>query len=157
MVSAMTATIVLIALVAVMGTVLVSSMGKNVNELRDSTNDKIKLGYIIDGNRLTIVDITGNVPVPPGMIKINPTDNANVIPANVMWIGKNKYSIQAGTSITNNLNQKINLKVFYDNYPVIDASLGPGSDTPGSSSASDFVNGTCNSCNANGNTISFSS
>ncbi len=157
MVNKMTATIVLIAITAVLAMLFFSSADKSAGTLGGSAKDKIKVGYIVNGNRLTIVDITGNntVPVPPGMMTIYSADKISPIGANIFWRGNYKNQIQAGMSITNNIDQGINLKMFYDNYPIVDAVLGSGSNTLVRTNLSSFENGTCNGCTAS-SSITFS-
>ncbi len=150
MVNKITATILLIAITAVLAMILFSSADKSGGTVTQATNPHIKVGYIVNGNRLTVVDITGNnsVPIPPGMMTIYSVDKASPIGADILWRGSYKNMIQAGTSITNNIDQGINLKMFYDNYPVIDAVVGPGYNTLINASLSSFGNGSCDGCTA---------
>ncbi len=156
MVNKMTATIILIAITAVLAIILFSSADKSEGTFIQTAKEKIKVGYIVNGNRLTVIDITGNdtVPIPPGMMTIYSADTASPIGADILWRGSYRNMIQAGTSITNNIGQGINLKMFYDNYPLIDAVVGPGSNTLMNANLSSFGNGTCDGCVAN-STINF--
>jgi hypothetical protein len=155
MVSKKTATILLIAITAVLAMILFSSIDKGASTV--SGNTKVKIGYIVNGNRLTVVDITGNnnVPIPPGMITINSVDEANPIGANMMWKGNTKNQIQAGTTITNNIDERIKLKMFYENYPIIDAVLDAGPNTLANINLNNFGSGTCTGCTTELNSIKF--
>ncbi len=151
----MTAVILLIAISVVLAMLIGFPTIKTAEKLDDATETNIKVGYIIDGNKLTILQISGNkdIPIPPGMITINSADNQAPVGANIAW--KRGKTIEAGTSITNNVNKEINLKMYLKNKPIIDAVLEAGPNTLANMNQNSFGNGTCDGCVA-GNTIMFS-
>ncbi len=155
MVNKMTAVILLIAISVFLAVIIGFPTIKTAEKLDDATETNIKVGYIIDGNKLTILQITGNkdIPIPPGMITINSADNQAPVGANIAW--KRGKTIEAGTSITNNVNKEINLKMFFKNKPIIDAVLEAGPNTLANMNQNSFGNGTCDGCVAS-NTIMFS-
>ncbi len=157
MVNKLTATILLIAITVVLASVLMSASNDSAGKLMGATNEKIKVGYVVNANRLTIVDITGNnsINVPPGMMTIYSADKASPIGANILWRGNSNNLIHAGSAITNNIDEKIDLKMFYNDYPIIDAEVGAGPYTMESQNYNSFGNGTCQDCNAS-STITFS-
>ncbi len=155
MVNKMTAVILLIAITVVLAMLIGSPTLKTAEKLASDSESNVKVGYIIDGNKLTILQITGNkdIPIPPGMITINSADNQAPVGANIAW--KRGQTIEAGTSITNNVNKEINLKMFFKNKPIIDAVLEAGPNTLANMNQNSFGNGTCDGCVAS-NTITFS-
>lgn len=155
MVNKMTAVILLIAISVFLAVIIGFPTIKTAEKLDDATETNIKVGYIIDGNKLTILQITGNkdIPIPPGMITINSADSQAPVGANIAW--KRGKTIEAGTSITNNINKEINLKMFFKNKPIIDAVLEAGPNTLANMNQNSFGNGTCDGCVAS-NTITFS-
>lgn len=154
MVNKMTAVILLIAISVFLAVIIGFPTIKTAEKLDDATETNIKVGYIIDGNKLTILQITGNkdIPIPPGMITINSADSQAPVGANIAW--KRGKTIEAGTSITNNINKEINLKMFFKNKPIIDAVLEAGPNTLANLNQNNFGNGTCDGCIAS-NTITF--
>lgn len=157
MVNKMTATILLIAITVFLAVIIGGPTLKAALRLTDDTAPaaNIKVGYIINGNKLTVVQITGNnnIPIPPGLITINAADNQVPISPNIAW--KRGKTIEAGTSITNNVNKEINLKMYLKNKPIIDAVLQAGPNTLANRDQNNFGNGTCDGCVAS-NTITFS-
>lgn len=155
MVNNMTVVILLIAISVVPAMLIGSPALKTAEKLASDSESNVKVGYIIDGNKLTILQITGNkdIPIPPGTITINSADDQAPVGANIAW--KRGKTIEAGTSITNNINKEINLKMFFKNKPIIDAVLEAGYNTLGNMNQNNFGNGTCDGCVAS-NTITFS-
>jgi FlaG/FlaF family flagellin (archaellin) len=157
MVNKMTAVILLIAITVFLVAIVGGPTLKAALRLPDDTSPEtnVKVGYTVDGNRLTIIQITGNnnIPLPPGLITINSADNQATLSPNIAWKKNGANTIEAGTTIINNVNKEINLKMFYINKPVIDAVLQAGSNSL--INMNPDLNGTCDGCVATNSTITF--
>jgi hypothetical protein len=157
MVHKMTAVILLIAITLFLVAIVGGPTLKAALRLPDDTAPaaNIKVGYTVDGNRLTIVQISGNnsIPLPPGTITINSADNQAPLSPNIAWEKNGANTIEAGTTIINNVNKEINLKMFYVNKPVIDAVLQAGPNSLVNMNPD--LNGTCDGCVATNSTITF--